>query len=126
MMQESPIDALQNVRVDRLKHMNTGSLKHSRASSHLPVLVGWVREPSSNSQTHKVQRFFTCLDAALQVEAGLRQIGRNATASPYWVHSAMAAVVGSLPDWLMNAYLLSAHKSLRARWYKKQARGKQE
>jgi 17beta-estradiol 17-dehydrogenase / very-long-chain 3-oxoacyl-CoA reductase len=61
---------------------------------------------------------------AAWVEAGLRQIGWNSTASPYWVHSAMAAVVGSLPDWLMNAYLLSAHKSLRARWYKKQARSK--
>ena len=48
------------------------------------------------------------------------QIGYGSTASPYWVHAAMASVLAVLPTSLLNAYLLSAHKGLRARWYKKQ------
>lgn len=52
------------------------------------------------------------------------QVGYGSTASPYWVHAAMAAVLGVLPVSLLNMYLLSAHKGLRARWYKKQQKKK--
>lgn len=61
-----------------------------------------------------------------QVEAGLRQIGYNSTASPYWVHAAMAWVLSCLPDVAVNAHLMYLHKGLRARWYKKQQRQKKE
>mmetsp|Transcript_13783 Transcript_13783/g.41618 ORF Transcript_13783/g.41618 Transcript_13783/m.41618 type:complete len:327 (-) Transcript_13783:525-1505(-) len=61
---------------------------------------------------------------AVWAAAGLKQVGYGSTASPYWVHAAMAAVLGVLPVSLLNMYLLSAHKGLRARWYKKQQKKK--
>ena len=38
----------------------------------------------------------------------------------------MATLVDALPLWLINPYLMGAHKSLRARWYKKQQRGEKK
>ena len=64
--------------------------------------------------------------SGMQVEAGLRQIGYNSTASPYWVHGVMAAFLSALPTGLVNWQLMSMHKGLRQRWQKKQERAKKQ
>lgn len=62
---------------------------------------------------------FTIPNPATYVRAAVRAIGYEASIVPYWPHALQHWLVTSLPDWLLERYLLGLHKDLRARAMKK-------
>lgn len=88
-----------------------GVTVENQAPFYVATKMSKIRKPRLEAPSPKVW-----------VAAALKQIGYRSTASPYWVHAAMASVLAVLPTSLLNAYLLRIHKQLRTRWFKKQQR----
>lgn len=54
--------------------------------------------------------------------AAVRVIGRGSDITPYWYHAIMLAAIRTLPVGLGTKYVMGMHQSLRAAYYRKQAR----
>lgn len=94
------------------------------------VVVLWCRSCRRTCCAEHVDRFpLLCrrarLDAptpAAWAAAAVRQIGREATFTPYWFHGLQQAVIRLAPEWLINRQVMRMHQGFRARFYRRQAR----
>ena len=87
----------------------------NQAPAYVATKMSKIRKPTLDAPS-----------PAVWAAAAARHIGYEPTSVPYWYHGAMWGAVGGLPLCVVNAYLLSFHEWLRARYYKKverEARG---
>jgi 17beta-estradiol 17-dehydrogenase / very-long-chain 3-oxoacyl-CoA reductase len=85
-----------------------GVTVHNQAPAYVATKMSKIRKPTLDAPSPKVW-----------VAAAIKAIGYEPTSTPYWYHGAMWGVVSDVPLAVTNAYLLSFHKWLRARYYKK-------
>ena len=80
----------------------------NQAPAYVATKMSKIRKPTLDAPSPKAW-----------VAAAIKDVGYEPTSTPYWYHGAMWGVVNDVPLAVTNAYLLSFHKWLRARYYKK-------
>jgi 17beta-estradiol 17-dehydrogenase / very-long-chain 3-oxoacyl-CoA reductase len=80
----------------------------NQAPAYVATKMSKIRKPTLDAPS-----------PAVWAAAAARHVGYEPTSVPYWYHGAMWGAVGGLPLCVVNAYLLSFHEWLRARYYKK-------
>jgi 17beta-estradiol 17-dehydrogenase / very-long-chain 3-oxoacyl-CoA reductase len=89
-----------------------GVTAQNQAPAYVATKMSKIRKPTLDAPS-----------PAKWVAAAIKAIGHaEPTTTPYWYHGAMWGVVNDVPLAVTNAYLLSFHEWLRARYYKKVAR----
>jgi 17beta-estradiol 17-dehydrogenase / very-long-chain 3-oxoacyl-CoA reductase len=87
----------------------------NQAPAYVATKMSKIRKPTLDAPS-----------PAVWAASAARHIGYEPTSVPYWYHGLMWGAVSGLPLCVTNAYLLSFHEWLRARYYKKverEARG---
>ena len=79
----------------------------NQAPAYVATKMSKIRKPTLDAPS-----------PAVWAAAAARHIGYEPTSVPYWYHGAMWGAVDRLPGFIVNAYLLSFHEWLRARYYK--------
>lgn len=84
---------------------------HDQCPFFVTTKISKIRKPRLDAPTPKAW-----------VRSAVKQIGYETVRTPYWSHGLMLMVLQSIcPDWIVNDYVLSLHKSFRKRFYRKQA-----
>lgn len=84
---------------------------HDQCPFFVTTKISKIRKPRLDAPTPKVW-----------ARAAVRQIGYETDRTPYWSHGLMLLALRSIcPEWAVNKYVHSLHKSFRNRYYRKQA-----
>jgi 17beta-estradiol 17-dehydrogenase / very-long-chain 3-oxoacyl-CoA reductase len=84
---------------------------HDQCPFFVTTKISKIRKPRLDAPTPKAW-----------ARAAVKQIGYETDRTPYWSHGLMLMAIHSLcPEWAVNEYVHSLHKSFRRRFYRKQA-----